>query len=160
MAKVLVSGASGPIGAALLPKLKEQGYDVVRLVRRPSSGDREIRWDTSQALDPAAVSGFDTVIHLAGETIVGRWTGAKKQRIHQSRAEGTRNLANALARSSPKPRVLVSASAIGFYGSRGDEVLREDSSSGHDFLSAVCRDWEHCSLLQRLPSPSVPGQPV
>jgi hypothetical protein len=150
MARVLISGSSGPIGAALLPKLREQGYEVVRLVRgRPLKRKNEaprneltIPWHPAQPLDPAAVSGFDAAIHLAGETIVGRWTDAKKHRIHESRAEGTRILANALAKSAPKPRVFVSASAIGFYGNRGDEILREDSSSGHDFLSAVCRDWE------------------
>ncbi len=151
MARVLVSGSSGPIGAALLPKLRKQGYDVGRLVRaaHPLKGkggtpqnELTIPWDPAQPLDPVAVSGFDAVIHLAGEPIVGRWTDAKKRRIHESRAAGTRNLANALAASAQKPRVFVSASAIGFYGSRGDEILREDSSSGHDFLSAVCRDWE------------------
>jgi uncharacterized protein len=147
--RVLISGSSGPIGTALLATLREQGYQVVRLVRGTHSSkgesaqnDLTIAWDPVQALDPAAVAGFDAVIHLAGETIVGRWTDAKKRRIHDSRATGTRNLATALARTAQKPRVFVSASAIGFYGSRGDEILREDSSSGHDFLSAVCRDWE------------------
>jgi uncharacterized protein (TIGR01777 family) len=140
--RVLVTGSSGPIGAALLPKLREQEYEVVRLVRRASSAEQQIRWDPEEPVDPAAVSGFAAVIHLAGETIVGRWTDAKKRRIHDSRAAGTRNLATALAKTARKPRVLVSASAIGFYGNRGDEILREDSSSGHDFLAAVCRDWE------------------
>lgn len=140
--KVLVSGASGPIGAALIPKLREQEYEVVRLVRRSPSGDGQICWDPTQPVDPGLVAGFEAVIHLAGETIVGRWTESKKRRIQQSRAEGTRNLAAALAKATQKPRVFVSASAIGFYGSRGDETLREGSSSGHDFLSAVCRDWE------------------
>ncbi|HEX6505308.1 MAG TPA: TIGR01777 family oxidoreductase [Terriglobales bacterium] len=140
--KVLVSGASGPVGAALIPKLREQGYEVVRLVRRSPSGEGQIRWDPTQPIDPGLVAGFEAVIHLAGETIVGRWTESKKRRIQQSRAEGTRNLAAALAKAIQKPRVFVSASAIGFYGSRGDETLREGSSSGHDFLSAVCRDWE------------------
>lgn len=140
--KILISGASGPIGAALLPRLREQGYEVVRLVRGAASSDRQVHWDPALLLNPGAVAGFDTVIHLAGETIVGRWTETKKRRIHESRATGTRNLANALAKTSQKPRVFVSASAIGFYGSRGDELLREESSSGQDFLSAVCRDWE------------------
>src|SRR5512142_71547 len=128
--RVLVTGSSGPIGAALLPKLREQEYEVVRLVRRASSGEQQIRWDPAEPVDPAALSGFAAVIHLAGETIVGRWTDAKKRRIHDSRAAGTRNLATALAKTAQKPRVLVSASAIGFYGNRGDEILREDSSSG------------------------------
>lgn len=152
MAKVLVSGSSGPIGAALLPQLRERGYQIVRLVRgtdarlrskdEAAAAEDQLTWDPMQALEPAPVSGLDAVIHLAGEPIVGRWTDAKKRRIHDSRAAGTRNLANALAKAPQKPRVFVSASAIGFYGSRGDELLREESSSGHDFLSAVCRDWE------------------
>lgn len=140
--RVLVSGASGPIGTALAPKLRDQGYEVVRLVRGTASGDKQIHWDPAQPVDPGAVAGFDAVIHLAGEPIVGRWTERKRRRIHDSRATGTRHLASALVKAAPKPRVLVSASAIGFYGSRGDEILREESSSGHDFLSAVCRDWE------------------
>jgi uncharacterized protein (TIGR01777 family) len=151
MARVLVSGSSGPVGAALLPQLREGGYEVVRLVRgigstRKRNGapqdESTIAWDPTQAVDPGVVAGFDAVIHLAGEPIVGRWTGAKKRRIHDSRSAGTRNLANALAKTAQKPRVFLSASAIGFYGNRGDEILREGSSSGHDFLAAVCRDWE------------------
>jgi len=140
--RVLLSGASGPIGKALAPKLRERGHEVVRLVRGPASGGTQIHWDPAQPVDPGSVAGFDAVIHLAGETIVGRWTEGKKRRIHESRATGTRNLTTALAKAAQKPQVLVSASAIGFYGSRGDQILREESSSGHDFLSAVCRDWE------------------
>src|SRR5215471_5872839 len=124
--RVLVSGASGPIGTALAPKLRELGYEVVRLVRGSASGDKQIHWDPAQPVDPRAVAGFDTVIHLAGETIVGRWTEEKKRRIHDSRAMGTGNLTNALAKAAAKPRVLVSASAIGFYGSRGEQILREE----------------------------------
>lgn len=140
-ARVLVSGSSGPIGKALLPALREQGFEVSRLVRsKPTAGD--IVWDPGKPLDPRFVSSYDAVVHLAGETIVGRWTEAKKRRIHDSRAAGTRNLADALAQAAQHPRVFVSASAIGYYGNRGDEVLREGSSSGDDFLSAVCRDWE------------------
>jgi len=93
-------------------------------------------------LAPEVVSGFDAVIHLAGESIVGRWTVAKKTRILESRTVGTRHLAEALAKASQRPRVFISASAIGYYGSRGDEILREDSPSGNDFLSEVCRQWE------------------
>jgi len=137
--RILVSGASGAIGAALLPKLGEAGYEVIRLVRGDSGG---IPWNPAQPLDPTSLAGFAAVVHLAGEPIVGRWTEAKKRRIYQSRKDGTDNLAKALARAREKPRVLVSASAIGFYGSRGDELLRETSASGQDFLSSVCRDWE------------------
>jgi uncharacterized protein (TIGR01777 family) len=112
------------------------------LVRGASSGPDEITWNPAQSIPPDSVSGFDAVIHLAGETIVGRWTDAKKKRILESRRVGTRNLAQALARASRRPQTFIAASAIGFYGNRGDEVLREDSSSGHDFLSEVCREWE------------------
>ncbi len=93
------------------------------------------------------VSGFDAVIHLAGESIVGRWTEEKRKVIRESRVQGTRNLAAALARSEAKPRVLVCASAVGFYGNRGDELLREDSPSGQGFLPEVCREWEDGSRI-------------
>ena len=140
-ARVLVSGSSGPIGKALIPALQQQGFEVSRLIRSNPSA-RDIVWDPSKPLDPGSVTAYDAVVHLAGETIVGRWTEAKKRRIHDSRAAGTRHLAEAVAQAPQRPRVFVSASAIGYYGNRGDEVLREGSSSGHDFLSAVCRDWE------------------
>jgi uncharacterized protein (TIGR01777 family) len=140
--RVLVSGASGLIGNALLSALSIEGSEFVRLTRNPHAGAGTIQWDTAQSLSPAAVSGFDAVVHLAGETITGRWTEEKKRRIRDSRVQGTRNLAEALAKASRPPQVFVCASAIGFYGNRGDEVLREDSSSGNDFLSGVCREWE------------------
>ena len=139
--RVLVSGASGLIGGALLPALSAEGYEIVQLTRK-SSGSGTIQWNPAQPLSPKAVSGFDAVIHLAGESIVGRWTEAKKQRIRDSRVAGTRNLTEALAKAPQRPRVLVCASAVGYYGSRGNEILREESSSGKDFLSAVCREWE------------------
>jgi uncharacterized protein len=142
MARILVSGASGPIGKALLPALASEGHAVVRLVRKPWSSDGEIQWDASQPLAPDTISGFDTVIHLAGETIAGRWTDAKKQRILDTRVEGTRHLAQAAAQARSRPKSFISASAIGYYGSRGDEVLREDSGSGNGFLAEVCRHWE------------------
>lgn len=144
MARVLVSGVSGPIGAALLPSLGERGWKVVRLVRRPATGQDQISWDPGR-ISEEAVSGFDACIHLAGETIVGRWTAQKKARIRDSRLLGTRKLAEALARTAKRPSVFLSASAVGFYGSRGDEVLREDSASGRDFLSEVCREWERAT---------------
>ena len=140
--RVLVSGASGPIGTALVPFLRARGYDVVRLVRGPAKGNDEITWDPYQPLAPESVFGFDTVIHMAGETIFGRWTEAKKKRIIGSRAQGTRNLAEALAQAHMKPKVFVSTSATGYYGNRGDELLREESTSGSDFVSEVCRQWE------------------
>jgi uncharacterized protein (TIGR01777 family) len=142
LSRILVSGVSGPIGAALLPSLKTGGYDVVRLVRGPAKGGEQISWDPSKPIAPDAVSGFDAVIHLAGETIVGRWTAAKKARIHDSRVVGTNNLARALAQAKDKPQVFVCSSAIGYYGNRGDELLSEASAPGSGFLPDVCREWE------------------
>jgi uncharacterized protein len=141
-ARVLVSGVSGPIGAALLPTLRARGCTIVRLVRGAVTGDDQLAWDPDKGVAPEKIDGFDAVIHLAGETIVGRWTAAKKARILGSRVHGTRGLAEALAKTSQRPRVFLCASAIGYYGNRGDEVLREDSPPGSDFLSMVCEQWE------------------
>jgi hypothetical protein len=143
--KILVTGVSGPIGAALLPAVKAQGYAVTRLVRGKSTGQEQIAWKPLQPLAPESVSGFHAVIHLAGESIVGRWTEAKKRRIVESRVPTTRYLAEALAQAKQPPRVLISASAVGYYGSRGDEILREDSAPGTGFASDLCRDWESAS---------------
>src|SRR5690242_12298683 len=140
--RILVSGASGPIGFALLPSLKADGLAVTSLVRGSETGKDQIAWDPSRPLSPDVVSGFDAVIHLAGETIVGRWTEAKKRRIVESRTQGTSHLAEAAAKAAQKPRVFISASAVGFYGDRGDEILREDSPSGGGFAAEVCRQWE------------------
>jgi len=96
--RVLVSGASGPIGSALLPSLKTQGFTVTRLVRNTATGPDQMVWDPSRPVSPDMVSGFDAVIHLSGESIVGRWTGAKKRRITESRVQGTGHLAEALAK--------------------------------------------------------------
>jgi uncharacterized protein (TIGR01777 family) len=141
-AKILVSGSSGLIGAALIPALKSSGYEITCLVRGTASRRDQIQWDPAQPLVPESVSGFDAVVHLAGESIVGRWTEAKKRRIRESRVQGTLRLAEALAQAPQRPRVLISASAIGYYGDRGDEALREDSASGSGFLPEVCREWE------------------
>src|SRR5579863_1468146 len=114
--RILVSGVSGPIGAALLPSLKTSGWSVVRLVRGQTAGrpadSAQIAWDPATPLAPQTVSGFDAVIHLAGETIFGRWTSAKKAKIRDSRVAGTLNLATALARAEEKPQVFVCGSAI------------------------------------------------
>lgn len=147
MERVLVTGVSGPIGMALLPSFEARGVQIVRLVRGPAKATGQISWDPLASLPPAAVSGFDAVIHLAGESIVGRWTDAKKKAIRESRVQGTRSVASALAQSDLRPRVFVCASAIGFYGNRGDEVLREDSPSGQGFLPEVCREWEEASRI-------------
>lgn len=143
--RILVSGASGPIGAALLPSLRASGWSVVRLVRGPAAGDEQISWDPAAPIQPAAVSGFHAAIHLAGESIVGRWTAAKKTRIRESRVLGTSHLAQALAGAEEKPRVFICASAVGYYGNRGDELLREESSPGVGFLAQVCQEWENAT---------------
>jgi uncharacterized protein (TIGR01777 family) len=144
--RFLVSGVSGPIGAALLPSLKSSGAAIVRLARTGAAATKAspeiIPWNPAQTLAPDSVSGFDAVIHLAGESIVGRWTEAKKKEIRDSRIIATRNLAQALAQTQKKPPVFVCSSAIGYYGSRGDEVLTEQSAAGNGFLSEVCREWE------------------
>jgi uncharacterized protein len=142
ISRVLVSGVSGPIGTALLPSLHTRGYEVVRLVRGPIAGEGQISWDPARPIASEAVSGFDAVIHLAGESIVGRWSAAKKAKIRDSRVVGTRNLAQALAQAKNKPQVLVCSSAIGYYGDRGEEVLGEQNAAGTGFLAEVCRDWE------------------
>lgn len=140
--RILVSGASGPIGAALLPSLKARGCAVTRLVRGTVTGADQIAWNPAQALSPDLVSGFDAVIHLAGESIVGRWTEAKKRHILESRKNGTERLAGAVAKAARRPGVFISASAVGYYGNRGDEILGEGSASGSGFLAEVCRQWE------------------
>ena len=142
--RVLVSGANGFIGRALTARLRAEGREVVALTRGAAAGATAVTWDPmAGALDPAAVEGFDAAVHLAGEEIgAGRWTSRKKQAIRESRARGTRLLATTLAGARRKPLVLVSASGINAYGSRGDEVLTEASGRGDGFLAEVCRDWE------------------
>lgn len=145
ISRILVSGVSGPIGAALLPSLRTNGCSVVRLVRGTTASEDQIAWDPSVPIPPQSVSGFDAVIHLAGESIFGRWTASKKSKIRDSRVVGTFNLASALAQAEDKPRVFVCGSAIGYYGNRGDELLREESAPGTGFLAEVCQDWEEAT---------------
>lgn len=143
--KIVISGASGLVGTALTPALKEKGHEVFRLTRSaPRQAAGEISWNPQQGtIDAASLEGMDAVIHLAGENVAeGRWNDEKKSRIRESRVKGTRLLSETLAKLERKPQTLLSASATGFYGSRGDEVLTEQSASGSDFLSEVCREWE------------------
>ncbi|QRN95105.1 TIGR01777 family oxidoreductase [Archangium violaceum] len=140
---VAVSGTSGLVGSALVPFLTTGGHRVRRLVRgQPEAGD--IAWAPGQGeMDLVALEGVDAVVHLAGAPIAdGRWTEERKALIRRSRVEGTRVLCESLARLARPPRVLVSASAMGFYGNRGDEVLTESSTSGEGFLADVTREWE------------------
>jgi uncharacterized protein (TIGR01777 family) len=110
-----------------------------------ATADGQISWDPAVPLSPETVSGFDAVIHLAGENIFGRWTAAKKEKIRHSRVVGTFNLSSALAQAEEKPRVFICGSAIGYYGNRGDEALREESAPGTGFLAEVCQDWEEAT---------------
>jgi hypothetical protein len=142
MARVLISGASGLIGSAVVPALEADGYDVTRLVRRSAGSANELPWDPMHEISPALVSGFDAVVHLSGENVAGRWTAAKKRRIRESRVVSTRNLAWAIAKAERPPRTFICASAIGYYGNRGDDILTEDSAPGVGFLPDVCREWE------------------
>ena len=150
--RLIVSGAGGLIGSALVSRLSATGHRILRLVRR-QSGPQEITWDpASGTLDPEKLEGADGVIHLAGENIGKRWTRARRIRIRNSRVHGTRLLSQTLARLQRPPRVLVSASAVGIYGSRGDEVLTETSPPGDptdDFLVSVCLEWEAATEAAR-----------
>lgn len=145
--KIAITGSTGLIGEQLIRELAGAGHQVVRMVRSAPSGT-DILWRPGGTLDPAALRGIDAVIHLAGESIGGsspldlRWTRAKKARILGSRVEGTTTIAEAVARSDGGPRVMVSASAIGLYGNRGEEVLTEDRAPGQDFLAEVVTAWE------------------
>jgi uncharacterized protein (TIGR01777 family) len=145
--RVLVSGVSGPIGAALLPYLQSQGAQIVRLVRGPAHGPDQISWDPLKPVAAEAVSGFDAVIHLAGESIMGRWTEARKKSMCDSRVLATQHLATALVQTGTRPRVFICASAVGFYGNRGDEVLTEESAGGQGYAADLARDWEGASKI-------------
>ena len=140
---IAISGASGFVGSALVPELVAAGDKVIRLVRRqPEPGTPELHWDPSGPPLPSLFEGFDAVVHLAGENIAGRWTEKKKRRIRESRVLGTQFIADSLAVMCKPPSVLVMASAIGYYGDRGEELLSEASGPGKDFLAEVCQQWE------------------
>ncbi|MFO0968307.1 MAG: TIGR01777 family oxidoreductase [Gemmataceae bacterium] len=143
--KIAITGSTGLVGSALVTFLAADGHRVMRLVRAGvASGSEDIHWDPSRGeIDAARLEGLDAVVHLAGENIAARrWSDEQKARIRDSRTQGTRFLSETLAGLRRPPRVLVSASATGFYGSRGDEELSEESPSGSGFLAEVCRDWE------------------
>ena len=146
--KILVSGSHGLVGKALIQSLTTDSHEVLKLVRRERSfGAPEVEWHPDQGqIDAQHLEGFDVVVHLAGESIAsGRWTENKKRAIRESRVKGTSLLSEALARLSRPPSVFLCASAIGFYGDRGDELLTEESAPGEDFLSSVCVEWENAS---------------
>lgn len=142
--KIVVAGASGTIGHALVPWLRAQGHEVVRLVRRPAAAADEVAWHPAErTLDAALLEGADAAINLAGENIARRrWTAAQRERILRSRTDATFTLVTALAQLGRKPGVLLNASAVGFYGERGDEELTESSGIGTGFFPGVCLAWE------------------
>lgn len=142
--KFVISGATGLIGTALAARVARGGHEIVPLVRRPPRpGEHAIRWDPAAGtIDRAALEGCDVVVQLAGESVLGRWTPAKKRRIRESRVAGTRLVSEAIAGLARRPRVLLAASAVGYYGDRGAEELTEVSAPGTDFLAQVARDWE------------------
>jgi uncharacterized protein (TIGR01777 family) len=141
----LIAGASGVVGGALIPFLKSQGHEVVRLVRREAENAGEISWNPQAGeLDPVKLRGVDVVINLAGENLAeGRWTKARRERILNSRVMATRTLVSTIEKMKHRPFVLVSASATGIYGNRGDERVNEESQRGTGFLADVCKAWEN-----------------
>lgn len=140
----MITGSTGLIGSNLIPLLAAEGHEVTRLTRSRSDGSpRAVYWDPDGGeIETGKLEGHDAVVHLAGENIAGRWTAEKKRRIEESRVQGTKLLSDALAGLAAKPRVIVSASGIGFYGDRDDEVLTEDSTHGRGFLARLSMDWE------------------
>jgi len=149
----LISGASGLLGSSLVPFLTTGGHRVIRLVRKsPLSAENEVFWDpASGLLDLDGIENIDVVIHLAGESIgQGRWTKEKKKKIVESRNKSTSLIAEKIAKLDPLPKVLISASAIGYYGNRGDEPLTEEDTCGADFISGVCSEWEQAAASAKI----------
>lgn len=149
--RVFISGASGLIGSALTRALREHGDEPVALVRQPAR-EGEVQWNPAEPLDPDKLSGCDAIVHLAGKNIAGYWTERFKQEVRDSRVQGTLMLAKAAAESfrrSGRPRAFLSASAIGYYGNRGDELLTEESPPGQGFLPEVSRQWESATDVAR-----------
>lgn len=150
--RILISGSTGLVGTALVEKLSREGHTVTRLVRRGTSGTGNadgaytpgVAWDpVAGYFDAASAEGADALVHLAGASIAGgRWNAARKELLRTSRIDATRHLIAALAKLQRPPRAILAASAVGFYGDRGDEILSEASGPGNDFLAGLCREWE------------------
>lgn len=140
----LVTGSTGLIGSAVVGALREAGHEVYRLIRPPrSAGVGEILWDPMEgSIDKSKLRGCDAIIHLAGESIAGRWTAAKRKRIYDSRVKGSRLLCEYIAGMDNRPRVFISASGVGYYGDQGDRPLTEEAAMGEGFLCKVACDWE------------------
>ncbi len=147
--RVLVSGSHGLVGTALTKSLAAQGHEISRLVRHAPGSESEVEWSPERySIAISLLEGFDAVVHLAGESIAeGRWDEEKKRRIRESRSKGTKLLSDALANLARPPKTLICASAVGYYGDRGDELLTEESAPGNDFLAQVCIEWEQATSL-------------
>lgn len=142
--RILVSGSHGLVGTALIKALGTDGHEIYRLVRHAPNSESEIEWSPERySIAISRIEGFDAVYQLAGESIAsGRWNEEKKRKIRESRVKGTKLLSDALANLHRPPKILISASAVGYYGNRGDELLTEASAPGDDFLAGVCVEWE------------------
>ncbi|MBO0910286.1 MAG: TIGR01777 family oxidoreductase [Acidobacteria bacterium] len=149
MPRILISGASGLIGQALVASLESRRFEVTRLVRHPAVRSTEAQWDPLREVSPELVSSFDFVIHLSGENLAGRWTRAKKREIRESRIVSTRNLSRALTQAKHPPSAFLCSSAIGYFGDRQDQLLTEASPSGTGFLPELCREWEAAAEAAR-----------
>ncbi|MGH9933063.1 MAG: TIGR01777 family oxidoreductase [Pyrinomonadaceae bacterium] len=147
--KILIGGSHGLVGTALIKTLEAEGHEISRLVRHYPNSSSEIEWSPDRySIALARIEGFDAVVNLAGESIAeGRWTEEKKRRIRESRVKGTKLLGDALANLTNRPKTFICASAIGYYGNRGDELLTEASAPGKDFLADVCVEWEKATAL-------------
>lgn len=147
--KLLIGGSHGLVGTALIKSLETEGHEIFRLVRHAPTAKTEVEWSPDRySIALARIEGFDAVINLAGESIAeGRWTDDKKRRIRESRVKGTKLLGDALANLTVPPKIFICASAIGYYGNRGDEILTEASAAGDDFLAKVCAEWEDATAL-------------
>lgn len=142
--RILISGSHGLVGQALIKALEPDGHEIYQLVRRAPHSEREIEWSPDRySIAISRIEGFDAVYHLAGESIAsGRWNDEKKKKIRESRTKGTKLLSDALANLDQPPKTLISASATGYYGNRGDELLTETSPPGNGFLADICVEWE------------------
>lgn len=147
--RILTSGSHGLVGKALIKLLQRKNHEILRLVRHAPTSESDIEWSPDRySIALARLEGFDAVVHLAGESIAaGRWNEEKKKRIRDSRVKGTKLLADAMTNLSRPPKTFISASAVGYYGNRGDELLTETSAPGNGFLSEVCVEWEKATEL-------------
>lgn len=143
---MVVTGASGLLGSALVPALEADGHEVLRLVRRPPQGAREVAWDPARGtIDANSLAGVEVAVNLSGATIGHRWSVARKAEIRGSRVDSTRLLSRTLATLDPRPSALISAGGVGIYGDRGDEILTEESELGEGFLPEVGKAWEEAA---------------